>query len=75
MFADRFVIFEHDREVNGEQRWQALGRINEQILLLVAHTYEEREDEETIRIISARRAAKFEEETYYRQFDPGGHGR
>lgn len=71
VFADRFVIFEQDREVGGEERWQAVGRVNEQILLLVAHTYEEDEGEETIRIISARRAAKREEEAYSRQFDPG----
>ena len=75
VFADRFVIFEQDREVDGEARWQAVGTVNEQILLLVAHTYEEHEGEETIRIISARRAARLEEGAYYRQFEPGGHGR
>jgi hypothetical protein len=75
VFADHFVIFEPDREVDGEERWQAVGRVDEQIILLVAHTYEEHEGEEQIRIISARRAAKREEEAYYRQFDPGGHGR
>jgi len=71
VFSDPFVIFEPDREVDGEERWQAVGRVDEQILLLVVHTHEEHEDEETIRIISARRAAKREEEAYYRQFDPG----
>lgn len=74
-FVDPFVIFEQDREVGGEQRWQAVGRVNEQVLLLVAHTYEEYQGEEAIRIISARRAAKREEEAYYRQFEPGDHGR
>ena len=74
VFADRFVIFEHDRDVDGEERWQAIGRVDEQVLLLVAHTYEEDEGEETIRILSARRAAKREEEAYYRQF-ASGYGR
>ena len=47
--------------------------------LWIHHTtgahYEEDHDEETIRIISARRAAKREKEAYYRQFDPGSHSR
>lgn len=71
-FADPFVIFGQDREVDGEARWQAIGRVDEQILLLVAHTYEENESEEAIRIISARRAAAQEREAYYAQFRPGG---
>jgi uncharacterized DUF497 family protein len=75
VFADSFVLFEQDREVESETRWQTIGKVSEQILLLVAHTYEEDEGDETIRILSARRAAKPEEEVYSRQFDPGGHGR
>jgi len=51
-----------------------VGKVDEQILLPVAHTYEEDEGEESVRIISARRAAKREEQAYYSQFDPGGHG-
>lgn len=74
VFADRYVMFERDRDVGGEARWQAVGRVNEQILLLVAHTYEEDEGKESVRIISARRAAKREEQAYYSQFDPGAHG-
>lgn len=72
VFGDPFVIFEQDREVDGEARWQAIGKVNEQILVLVAHAYEEYEIEETIRIISARRTTPREEEAYYGQFRPGG---
>ena len=74
VFRDRFVIFEQDREVEGEPRWQAIGRANpessELLLLLVAHTYEE--EEERIRIVSARKATPREERAYREQFHAGG---
>jgi uncharacterized DUF497 family protein len=69
------VVFEQGRAVNGEARWQAIGRVEGQILLLVAHTYEEDDGEETIRILSARRAGQEEREAYFRQFDPRGYER
>jgi len=76
VFRDRFVIFEQDREVEGEARWQAIGRAspntNEELLLLVAHTYEQDDDEERIRIISARKATPGESEAYHAQFHAGG---
>jgi uncharacterized protein (DUF4415 family) len=31
VFSDPFVIFEQDRDVEGEARWQAVGRIGEQV--------------------------------------------
>jgi uncharacterized protein len=68
VFADPFVIFAQDREVEDEERWQAIGRIGEQVFLLVAHAYEENDGEEIIRIISARRASPYEREIYLRQF-------
>jgi uncharacterized protein len=72
VFRDEHVIFAQDREVDGEPRWQAIGKAGETVLLLVAHAYEEDDGEETIRIISARRAGPEERETYFRQFDPRG---
>ena len=71
VFRDRFVIFEQDREVEGEARWQAIGKASE-ALLLVAHTYEQDDDEERIRIISARKATPGESEAYHAQFHAGG---
>jgi uncharacterized protein len=73
VFRDPFVVFKRDRDVDGEPRWQAIGRVKGQALLLVAHIYEEGDGDETIRIISARRAAIEEREAYLRQFYPGGH--
>lgn len=67
VFRDPFVIFQQDREVDGEPRWQAIGKASELVLLLVAHAYEE-DEEERIRIISARRATRGEEEVYFEQF-------
>jgi|ERR1700722_9106507 uncharacterized DUF497 family protein len=74
VFDDPFVIFEHDRDVDGEPRWQAIGRIHGQTVLLVAHIYEE-DGEEAIRIVSARRAAPEERETYLQQIDPSSNVR
>jgi uncharacterized DUF497 family protein len=71
VFRDRFVIFNQDREVEGEARWQAIGKASE-ALLLVAHTYEQDDDEERIRIISARKATPGESEAYHAQFHAGG---
>jgi len=75
VFRDPFVIFEQDREIEGDERWQAIGRADEVVLLLVAHGYEQENDEERIRIISARKATPGEAEAYYAQFRAGGSGR
>jgi hypothetical protein len=68
VFRDPFVIFEQDREMEGEPRWQAIGRANEVLLLLVAHSYEQDDEKERIRIISARKATPAEAEAYHAQF-------
>jgi hypothetical protein len=72
VFFDPLHIVVDDRVVDGEQRWQALGLIRRDeggfILLLVAHTIRERaenrEFEEFVRIISARRAKPIERKVY-----------
>jgi uncharacterized protein len=65
VFDDPFAYSRQDRDVNGELRWQTIGRVDGYLLLLVAHTvvlpYEE---EELIRIISARRADRTERKRY-----------
>jgi uncharacterized DUF497 family protein len=57
-----------DRVVDGEQRWHAIGDVRKAILL-VAHVYREENsnDEETIRIISARGADPRERRVYLEQ--------
>ena len=51
--------------MDGEERWQTIGRIGGVLFLLVVHTFEEAEDDtEVIRVISARKAKKVERRQY-----------
>ena len=68
-FADVPEIFEldtvtviDDRFEYGETRYQTLGLLKAHVILVV-HT----ESETVIRIISARKATKYEEETYFKE--------
>jgi uncharacterized DUF497 family protein len=63
VFDDPLHLVEQDREVDGEARWQTIGLVQGVLLLMVAHTVEE-EDEEVIRIISAREAGVRERRRY-----------
>ncbi len=52
---------------DGEERWQTLGMIAGVAVILVAHTYRDIDGgTERIRIISARKATKFERGFYER---------
>jgi len=65
VFADKFSLSMFDDEHSyQEDRWIILGKSNNETLLLVVHTFKNDEDEETVRIISARKATKNEEKTY-----------
>ena len=64
VFDDPLHLSRQDRVVNGEERWQAVGTVDGTTLLLVAHTWSDDENEEHIRIISARLATKNEREIY-----------
>ena len=62
-FRDPFAVeWIDDRAAYDEERFILLGRVGGQILSVV---YTERGDH--LRIISARRATKYEEDNYYRQ--------
>jgi len=64
-FADPFLLTQQDRIENGEQRWQSIGMVDGQLVLLVAHTVGEDDDgTEVLRIISARRADPKERKRY-----------
>jgi len=64
-FDDPDALVNHDRIEGGERRWQTLGMVQGVLLLLVAHTVEfEGEEDEVIRIISARRADRKEKRRY-----------
>jgi len=61
VFDDPFHMSVQDRVVEGEERWITMGLVGGQVILIVAHTYLEHDGNETIRIISARKAEVGEE--------------
>ena len=73
VFEDRRCLIGLDREdEDGEQRWHAVGAVSIEdvvsAVLLVVHVYrEDRDGEEIIRIISARRADSHELARYQGQ--------
>ncbi|MGA2144260.1 MAG: BrnT family toxin [Bryobacteraceae bacterium] len=65
LFDDPYALFEQDRtDETGETRWRAVGMAGALILLLVVHTIREEDQEEVIRLISARRATRKERNRY-----------
>jgi hypothetical protein len=68
VFRDSIALeFQDDREDYGEERFIIVGMAEGQVLLFVAFT--ERSDR--IRIISARRATKREQDFYFEQNSQG----
>lgn len=62
-FLDPLSITRQDQIVSGEERWQTLGRVNGLLLILVAYTVVDQE-EDVFRIISARRVTRRERIEY-----------
>lgn len=65
IFEDPNLISRQARVFEGEQRWQSIGFAKG--VLTVAHTAEESESGEVIRIISARRATPAERKLYEKE--------
>ncbi|HXM66367.1 MAG TPA: BrnT family toxin [Candidatus Acidoferrum sp.] len=68
IFGDPLYVSVQDRIEDGEPRWQTLGLVEGVLLLAVAHTVREENDDgkpvEVIRIISARQATRKERLRY-----------
>jgi hypothetical protein len=64
VFDDPYAISERDLDFENEQRWLTVGAIGAGSILLVVHTFYEKQDEEIIRIISARAAESHERRAY-----------
>lgn len=64
VFDDPLHVSRQERVENGEQRWQTIGMVYGVVVLLVAHTVTESDGEETIRIVSTRKADKTERRIY-----------
>ena len=66
VFEDPTSISIQDRDTEGEQRWITIGWVQDSIVL-VAHTRVYEEEEEVIRIISARKANPSERKIYAKE--------
>ena len=64
VFDDPNCVMEQDREVDGEARWQVIGRAGGILVLIVAHTIDDEGDEEIVRIFSARKVTRREGRRY-----------
>jgi uncharacterized DUF497 family protein len=64
VFDDPKAMSLVDRVIEGEERWQTLGLIRGAVVLLIAHAVSEESGEETVRIISARKATPRERRAY-----------
>jgi len=61
VFDDPLHLLTLDRVVDGEQRWRTIGMAAGVMLLVVVHTLE---DDEVVRIISARKAEAHKRRRY-----------
>ncbi len=64
VFADPFCLTVPDRTVRGEERFWTIGRLENLIILVVAHTTRDEQGEEVTGIISARKATPRERRFY-----------
>ena len=64
VFDDPHCITFVERVSAGEERWHAIGSIENIIIIVVVHTYREEASDEVIRIVSARRATRHERDLY-----------
>ena len=61
VFDDSFAVYDQDRIVDGERRWQIIGSVGGISVFLVAYYTEDMDDGfEYVRIIPARRAERSE---------------
>ena len=64
VFDDPYAITQRDFTLENEERWITVGAIGPGSLLLLVHTFYEKQEEEVIRIISARAAESHERRAY-----------
>ncbi|MGH9343148.1 MAG: BrnT family toxin [Terriglobia bacterium] len=67
-FDPHLLVLEDCEDSSGEMRYQAVGFAGAQLLLLVVFADRSTEEQETIRIISARKANDYEQNAYSDQF-------
>ena len=67
-FYDPHVAIIEDCEVDGEQRYRAIGFADGDLLLLVVYIDQSDKEKESLHIISARKTDAYEQSTYADQF-------
>ncbi len=75
VFTDLRNVTLHDSEhsTDREMRWITMGRVNENIFVVV-HTFPDAPDDTVIRVISARLSTREEEAYYYKEAGEYSHG-
>ncbi len=71
VFFDPHLIVVEDCEFENEIRYHALGHAGPGLVLLTVFVDRSTDDQEIIRIISAREANQYEQRTYANQFEEG----
>jgi uncharacterized DUF497 family protein len=64
VFDDPYAITQRDLAFEDDERWITVGAIGPGSILLVVHGFYQKQDEEVIRIISARAAESHERRAY-----------
>jgi len=68
VFSDKYALSRYDdKHSEDEDRWILLGKSLQNTLLVVVHTFRDKNGEEVTRIISARKATRKEQESYQRR--------
>ena len=68
VFADIYALNKYDEEHSeDEDKWIILGKSFNEVLLLVVHTFRNKDGVEYTRIISARKATKKEKQAYQKR--------
>ncbi len=68
VFSDKYSLSMFDEEHSQEEeRWILLGKSLSAMILVVVHTFRGSDGVETVRIISARKATKNEQQIYHKR--------
>jgi uncharacterized protein len=60
VFDDPYALSDFDRVVDGEERWQTIGRADGSVILVAHMWWWEDDGKDLIRLVSARRATSAE---------------
>lgn len=70
VFEDPYHLSGRDRAEHGEERWTTIRMLGGAVLAVVVHTDRSTEEEEVVRIISARKATRSERRRYEQDTNP-----